>query len=309
MKTYTTILLIAAVCFLNSVYAQQTGVAINTNGNSPHSSAMLDVQSTNKGFLLPRMTQAQRISISNPAEGLLVFDTDAQRLFQYQDGIWRFLIDNSYWAKSATRKWVYNGTDSVGIGTAAPLAKLHVNNGDLRVSNADINVVNGDVVMNKAGGILQFQDASVNTGYLQISGDNLRLGTNVGNSTGNVIIRLNGTERVTVSPDGNVNLSGGRVTSTVTGDVPLTPLCWGLTNSIDAGGIRRGTANVSVSRIAEGQYRIFCNGITANSLIMLTPFASNVNIAAFAQNGFADVYTRSQATGNNIDQLFNFLIY
>lgn len=297
--------------FLGKVHhsvAQQPGVAINTNGNTPHSSAILDVQSTTKGFLLPRMSQVQRISISNPSEGLLVFDTDAQRLFQYQDGIWRFLIDNSYWAKSATRKWVYNGSDSVGIGTAAPLAKLHVNNGDLRVSNADINIVNGDLLMNKSGGIFQMQDAGVNRGYVQLSGDNLRLGTNAGNSTGNVIVRLNGTDRITVNPDGDVNLSGGRITSTVTGDVPLTPLCWGITNTIDAGGVRRGTANVTVTRLAKGEYRIYCNGITANSCIILTAVANNANIGAIAYSGYADVYTRTQS-GDAIDQLFRFLIY
>ena len=206
MKTYTTILLIAAVCFLNSAYAQQPGIAINTNGNAPHSSAMLDVQSTNKGFLLPRMTQAQRIAISNPSEGLLVFDMDAKKLYQFQGGVWRFLIDNSYWAASNTRNWVYNGTDSVGIGTSAPTAKLHVNNGDLRVSNADLNIVNGDIVHNKAGATIQLQDAGVNKGFFQLSGDDLRFGTNSGNSTGNVILRMNGANRFQFTQSGRMSI-------------------------------------------------------------------------------------------------------
>ncbi|MEO0725552.1 MAG: hypothetical protein AAFZ63_13490, partial [Bacteroidota bacterium] len=41
-------------------------VAINTDGASPDSSAMLDVSSTEKGFLAPRMSTSQRETISNP---------------------------------------------------------------------------------------------------------------------------------------------------------------------------------------------------------------------------------------------------
>jgi len=47
-----------------SVNAQ---VAINSDGSLPDNSAMLDVNSVDKGFLLPRMTQAQRDYIDSSA--------------------------------------------------------------------------------------------------------------------------------------------------------------------------------------------------------------------------------------------------
>ena len=62
-------------------------VAINTDGSSPNSTAMLDVTSTSKGILVPRMTSAQRTSISSPASGLMVYDTDTKS-FWYYDGGW-----------------------------------------------------------------------------------------------------------------------------------------------------------------------------------------------------------------------------
>ena len=56
---------------------QLTGqVGINTDGSAPESSAMMDVKSTDKGILIPRMTIAQRDAISSPANGLLVYVTD-----------------------------------------------------------------------------------------------------------------------------------------------------------------------------------------------------------------------------------------
>jgi len=55
--------------------ASAQGAAINSTGDDPHSSAILDLQSTEKGFLPPRMTTLQRNAIQDPAEGLQIFNT------------------------------------------------------------------------------------------------------------------------------------------------------------------------------------------------------------------------------------------
>lgn len=49
---------------------------IGIGASSPNASAILDVQSTTKGLLLPRMTKAQRDAISSPVAGLSVYQTD-----------------------------------------------------------------------------------------------------------------------------------------------------------------------------------------------------------------------------------------
>jgi uncharacterized protein (TIGR02145 family) len=66
--------------------------SINTDGSSPDPSAMLDVKSTNKGMLIPRMTAVQRTGISAATNGLLVFQTDAATGFYYHNGTaWTYL--------------------------------------------------------------------------------------------------------------------------------------------------------------------------------------------------------------------------
>ena len=84
MKTPLTKILTISASFLfllaNS-YSQS--VSINTTGNAADTSAMLDVTSTGKGFLMPRMTAAQRVAIVLPADGLLVFQTDGTKGFWY----------------------------------------------------------------------------------------------------------------------------------------------------------------------------------------------------------------------------------
>jgi len=64
----------------------QGSVGVGTT--SPNTSAQLDISSTNKGLLIPRLTSTQRKAISNPASGLLVFDTDKQSLYMYNGGGW-----------------------------------------------------------------------------------------------------------------------------------------------------------------------------------------------------------------------------
>jgi len=68
-------LLVFLMFFTSGLYAQ---LAINTDAASPDNSAMLDVKSTSKGLLLPRMTFFQRNAIINPATGLIVICTNCK---------------------------------------------------------------------------------------------------------------------------------------------------------------------------------------------------------------------------------------
>jgi hypothetical protein len=74
--------------FLSGLNAQNQNVAINNTGQAPDASAMLDIFSTSKGLLIPRLSSAQRIGITplgTTQQGLLVFDKDLNQ-FWYWDG-------------------------------------------------------------------------------------------------------------------------------------------------------------------------------------------------------------------------------
>ena len=62
--------------FMLMIVQLMAQVGINTDGTDPHASAMLDVKSTNQGFLPPRMTRVELNAIITPADGLIVFCTD-----------------------------------------------------------------------------------------------------------------------------------------------------------------------------------------------------------------------------------------
>src|SRR6185503_5915725 len=76
--------LFIAIASMNLLYGQS--VAVNNDGSSPDGSALLDLKSTNKGVLVPRMTLAQRDAIPLPQTGLMIFQTDGRIGFYYNAG-------------------------------------------------------------------------------------------------------------------------------------------------------------------------------------------------------------------------------
>jgi PKD repeat protein len=64
------------------------GVAINPSGAAADSSAALDVNFANKGVLIPRLTDAQRAAIQNPADGLMIFNITTQCLNIFKSNLW-----------------------------------------------------------------------------------------------------------------------------------------------------------------------------------------------------------------------------
>ena len=80
MKIIKALFIVLAIIASCSATAQ---VAINIDGSPADNSAMLDVKSTEKGFLPPRLTEAEIINISNPANGLLVFNADDSKVYMF----------------------------------------------------------------------------------------------------------------------------------------------------------------------------------------------------------------------------------
>ncbi len=83
----TAILLLVFSIYSGLLDAQNVSVT-DDESYSPESSAMLDVKSTDKGMLIPRVTTAQRNAISAPAEGLFVYDTDEKHFYYYDGTNW-----------------------------------------------------------------------------------------------------------------------------------------------------------------------------------------------------------------------------
>lgn len=160
MKKLTLSLLIVIITLLSlykNVSAQ--GVAVNTDGCDADPSAILDIKSSEKGVLIPRMDIVDLTTaspVTSPATGLLVFNTNTTT------GTGYYYWDGSDWIQLKTNdderppKW--NGvsstssdigrTGSVGIGIDVPTAQLHTT-GTVRFSN----YTNGFLTVDNSGNL------------------------------------------------------------------------------------------------------------------------------------------------------------
>ncbi len=161
-------LLIILIVFIN--FNSQAQVGIGTT--APDGSSMLDIQSTSKGMLIPRMETAQRTIILSPANGLLVFDTDTKSFWFYNVNIWKELVSGSSLADADgdTKVEVEKTTDEDKIrfstanlaGTAAVERMTIDNAGNTRIGDGTNNTyIESDGSLSFEGTATRFDDLTI----------------------------------------------------------------------------------------------------------------------------------------------------
>jgi len=71
------------ILFLSLFFSLATQAQVGIGNTNPDASSVLDITSTSKGLLAPRMTTLQRLAITTPANSLLVYDTDLKSFYYY----------------------------------------------------------------------------------------------------------------------------------------------------------------------------------------------------------------------------------
>ena len=115
-------------CITATSLNAQTGIGTT----SPNASAKLEIASTDKGLLIPRMTSAQRGLISLPANGLLVYQTD---------GVIGFYVNSG---TSASPSWLRINTDWTKSGNDISFTTGNVSlSGNLAGGNSSTSNISG----------------------------------------------------------------------------------------------------------------------------------------------------------------------
>jgi hypothetical protein len=138
MKTKITLLFLFIIMVLvQSTTAQNTFPATGSAGigtTTPNASALLDMQSTAKGVLVPRLTLAQKTVIASPATGLLVYQTNGTAGFYYYTGTaWRAL----------SPAYATTTLSNLAATTAVNTTLLPKTNASYNVGSATLNWANG----------------------------------------------------------------------------------------------------------------------------------------------------------------------
>jgi uncharacterized protein (TIGR02145 family) len=152
MKKSTRIMVVAMILIYSGleVIAQ---VGINTDNSSPDPSAMLDVRSTDRGFLPPRVTNEQMYAITSPPEGLVVYNTTQKAICWFDGSSWVTAQKGGSQACDSvnyggqTYHGILIGTqcwmrENLNIGNQVPLSQVASNNGIIEKYCYDDNAAN-----------------------------------------------------------------------------------------------------------------------------------------------------------------------
>jgi hypothetical protein len=277
----------------------QTGVSINTTGTAPNANAMLDVSSTTKGALLPRMTSGERIAlVPTGVSGMTVFDITTQT-YWYWNGItnvWKEIpnttgnsLDAAYDAGGVglgrtitadAGNVVVQGAGSltvaanIGIGTTAPSEKL-----ELEFSGRGGILLDGD---NTQDAFIQFENGGSSNYIYADQSDNNNLKLEAGTGKNVNILTDGANERMVVQSDGRVrvnnlaDVNGAVVTSNPAGVLGKTPLTGNATDVLLGTGVfgpasaledddwYESTTTVAPNSISDNIYKLGTVAIGAN---------------------------------------------
>ena len=130
---------IISILLLNLLFTAEAQVGVGIGTNTPDTSAMLEVASTTKGMLVPRMSTTQRTAIQYPANGLLVYDTNFNGFWFYTTAGWLALNNTkNAWSFSGN---ALAGTELLGSTNSLPLKFITNNTERFRLSE------NGNVLV------------------------------------------------------------------------------------------------------------------------------------------------------------------
>lgn len=139
--------------FLSFLFLSHLNAQIGVNTSSPNASSIIDIQSTTKGLLIPRLTNAQMNAISSPATALTIYNTDASSLYVYNGLSWNSREDRiSGFLDDGVALQLDNLKIQMSTNTSERSLQIATVSGSLNISGTCVNVYPSSSINNGSGG-------------------------------------------------------------------------------------------------------------------------------------------------------------
>ena len=279
-KILTLAIALTNVCAINAqtnIFPSTGAAGIGTL--TPNASSSLDITSTSKGILIPRMTQAQRNAIVSPATGLMIFQTNNTPGFYYYNGTaWTAVstkgvnttLSNLKTPTAVNQSLLPDTTNSIDLGSYSLQWRNAYLSGDALINGITIGVGSGNMPLNLAIGYqaLHFNTTgNYNTAHGSWSLFHNTTGT-LNTAIGNVTL-YNNTTGTTNTASGNNTLQNNTVGSgnTANGSSALFSNTSGYSNvAIGAGSLYSNTTNSNLVAVGDSALRNNTTGAVNTAL-------------------------------------------
>jgi len=284
----TAVILFSFTFLTTKSFAQTVVVTDNSAYVTGQASSVLDVYSVSKGFLAPRMTTAQRIAISSPAEGLLVYQTDGVKGFYfYTNGAWTPLA-------AGGASWSLTGNS----GTSYPTNFLGTT--DLKSLRFQTNSVQG-MILDSLGNVGIGASPGFTTGAFQ---EKLLIDAGTTGSYNAIVARgtVNNYFQLNIQNKSNGNTASSDVVATAdNGTESINYVDLGINSSTNTQNVM-GAAN-DAYLYTTGNNFLIGTGTAAKALVFMTggtTQSTNERMRIDGTTGFVGIGTTSPATALHV---------
>jgi hypothetical protein len=304
---------------VGSAFAQ---IKLGDNSGNLNQNALLELESSSKGLLLPRMTTAQAATMTSPPDGMMIYNTDSACICIRGAGFWHSLcaegngkpwgtlgnsntdpVNNFVGTKDAqslvfrtnnaeVMRILTNG--NIGVGTTTPTNKLHIvaATNPLRLEGLQAGAATDEVVTVDATGVARIlpmttigaNSFTANNGLTK-TGSNVQLG---GALTAATAINTTATNTLALG-----NLQQGSLAT----DSVLTTTAGGVIQRMSMAAIGANTITVGNGLTKVGNLITFGGALTAPTTVATT-LANTLNITGLQTSAVTDsIVTIDAATG------------
>ena len=320
------IILLASLIFFSITTFAQVGIGTTT----PDGSAKLDVNSTDKGFLPPRLTTAQRDQINLPAAGLMIYNSTLSAIQFYTGTAWitasSALFDTSSLNLTTRFQQKLNNTDTASLSGRINDLSVRIN---AKLSKTDTAALSSRInaklnTTDAAGSYVPYTGATgaVNLGAYDLTVNGLTIGKGASGISTNTAIGLsalasntsglnntaNGYQALKSNTIGNYNIANGSnaLYSNISGSSNIASgyqALYSNTTGFDniASGVLALTSNTTGGyNIASGSYALYLN--TTGTFNTAIGFSAGENLTTGSNNTLLGNYAAasSQTVSNEI---------
>ena len=263
--------------FFAITISMYSSAQVGIGTSNPDASSVLEIQSTSKGLLIPKLSKTQRDAINSPAVGLLLYQTDNNPGFYYY---------------TASNTWIRIGEETI---ITANTSSITANINDIATNTASITFNQGVITANTASitfnqGVITTNTASITANIYDIA---LKAPLASPNFIGTPSLPT-GTTGVTQSPANN---STAIATTAYVDNAASTPTFVYGSENILLNGTTSPTVNVNMHRSVGLGYLALNRVTTGNKNVAIGSRAMEYNTTGYMNIGIGWIALKSNVNG------------